>query len=266
MNLKLSGKVAVVCAASQGLGKAAALGFAREGAHVVMCARDRKRLVRAANDIRSTTRRKGQQIIPIVADVSKAVDIGRLVGATVKRFKRVDILVSNAGGPPALPFQELDDAQWEKGVSLTLMSTIRLIREVLPYMQKQRWGRIITITSLTAKQPSNDLIISSTLRPGILGLSKVLSNLHARDGITVNCVAPGYIMTARQEELSRARAGNRGLSFDQYVEEASKDIPAGRFGHPSELADVIVFLASEKASYISGATISVDGGLVKGLL
>ena len=132
-------------------------------------------------------------------------------------------------------------------------------------MQKQKWGRIINITSLTAKQPSNDLLISSVVRPGVVGLSKALSNLHAKDGITINNVAPGFIMTARQQELSVVRASKKGLSFDEYVTEACKDIPAGRFGRPDEIGQVIAFLASTKASYINGATISVDGGYVRGL-
>jgi 3-oxoacyl-[acyl-carrier protein] reductase len=201
----------------------------------------------------------------MVADVSKAKDIKKLVSGTIREFGRIDILVTNAGGPPVGMFPDLDDATWQAGIELNLMSTIRCIREVLPHMQKQKWGRIINITSLTAKQPANDLIISSTVRPGILGLSKVLANQCAKDGITVNSVAPGYIMTARQTEISKTRAAQKGISPEQYMEELARDVPVKRYGDPAELASVVVFLASEKASFVNGTTISVDGGLIKGL-
>ena len=263
MELGLKERVAVVCAASQGLGKAAALALAREGANVVICGRDKRRIIAAAKEIRESTR--DSSVTPVIADVSKPKDIKRLFARTMRTYGRLDILVTNAGGPPGGPFLELSDEQWDTGINLNLMSTIRCIREALPLMQKRGWGRIINITSLTVKQPVNDLIISSAVRPGILGLSKILANLYGKDGITVNSVAPGFIMTGRQEQLSKTRAGKQGISMEQYVHEASKQIPAGRFGTPQELADMIAFLASERASYVNGATISVDGGLIKGL-
>lgn len=264
MDLGLRGRVAIVCAASQGLGKATAVAFAREGAHVVICSRDRRRLAAAAAEIRAATP-DGVSVVPVTADLTRPAHITRLVSATVKRFKRIDILVTNAGGPPVALFPDLDDAAWEKGIALTLLSTIRCIRAVLPHMRKRKWGRIIAITSLTAKQPSDDLVISSTLRPGILGLAKVLSNQYAADGILVNSVAPGYIRTARQQEIGGVRGAKLGISADEYMERQAAGIPAGRMGTPEELADVIVFLGSERSSYVSGATISVDGGFVKGL-
>jgi 3-oxoacyl-[acyl-carrier protein] reductase len=265
MDLGLKGRVAIVCAASQGLGKATAAGFAQEGARVVICSRDRQRLLSAAREIMSAARKKNTVILPVVADVTKPGDIKNLVATTVKKFGRIDVLVTNAGGPPGGNFPDLDDATWEAGITLNLLSTIRCIREVLPSMQKRKWGRIINITSLTAKQPANDLIISSAVRPGILGLSKVLANQYGKDGITVNSVAPGYILTARQEEISKARAERKGISVTQYREELAREVPLGRFGMPEELAHVIVFLGSAKASYINGTTLSVDGGLIKGL-
>jgi len=264
MDLGLRGRVAIVCAASQGLGKAAAAAFAREGAHVVICSRDRRRLAAAAAEIR-TAAPDGVSVVPVPADLTRPAHITRLVNATVKRFGRIDVLVTNAGGPPVAQFPDLDDAAWEKGIALTLLSTVRCIRAVLPHMRKRKWGRIIAITSLTAKQPSDDLVISSTLRPGILGLVKVLSNQYAADGILVNSVAPGYIRTARQQEIGGSRGAKLGITGDEYLERLASGIPAGRMGTPEELADVIVFLGSERSSYVSGATISVDGGYVKGL-
>lgn len=264
MDLGLNGRVAIVCAASQGLGKAAAAGLAAEGAQVVICSRDEGRIRAAAADINRS--QPAAPVVPVVADVSRAEDIRRLADSTLERFGAVDILVNNAGGPPVAAFADLSDELWEHGVQLTLLSIVRLVREVLPRMQARRWGRIITITSIAAKQPINDLVISSTLRPGILGLTKVLANRYGADGVLVNCVAPGFILTARQGEISQARSAERGITQEQYLEESAREIPVRRLGRPQELADVIVFLASERASYINGATISVDGGLVRGVL
>jgi len=266
MDLGLRGRVAIVCASSGGLGKAAAAGFVREGSHVVICSRDRDRIEAAALEIGLAAADSSVRILPLVADLSKAADITALVSAAVREFGRVDILVTNAGGPPVADFPDLDDAAWEKGIDLTLMSAVRCIREALPYMRRQRWGRIVNITSIAARQPINDLIISSTLRPGILGLAKVLANQHAREGILINNLTPGFILTDRQRQIASARAVKRGITAEQYVEEVVRDIPAGRFGDPEELANVIVFLGSEKASYVTGTTIAVDGGLHKGLL
>jgi 3-oxoacyl-[acyl-carrier protein] reductase len=263
MELGLKERVAVVCAASQGLGKATALALATEGAVVVICGRDKARIVNTAKEIRTVA--GNSTVMPVVADVSNPKEIKQLFSRVIRTHKRLDILVTNAGGPPGGQFLDLTDKDWDTGIHLNLMSTIRCIREAIPWMQKRKWGRIINITSLTVKQPVNDLIISSTVRPGILGLSKILANLYGREGITVNNVAPGFIMTGRQKELSRLRAGKKGIPIDRYIEDVSKDIPAGRFGTPQELADVITFLASERAGYINGATVSVDGGLIKGL-
>ncbi len=266
MELGLRGRVAIVCAASQGLGRAAAEGFAHEGADVVICSRDAKRLRSAAREISDSVPAGTSRIVPVVADMTKARDIKRLVATTIQQFGRVDILVTNAGGPPVAQFPDLDDAAWEKGIALNLLSAIRCIREVFPHMQKRHWGRIINITSIAAKQPINDLVISSTVRPGVLGLTKVLSNQYGKDGILINTVAPGFIMTARQKEISASRAAKAGVTVEKYMEGMAREIPLGRYGEPEELANVIVFLGSERSSYINGATLSVDGGLVRGLL
>jgi len=265
MELGLKNRVAIVCASSQGLGKAAAAAFAREGAHVVICARDRKKLALAAKEIQ-TSSPSGVQVLAITADLTKPAHIRRLTQSALRKFRRIDILVTNAGGPPVATFPDLADKQWQRGIELNLFSTIRLIREVLPQMRKQQWGRIVNITSFTAKQPADDLVISSTVRPGILGLTKVLANQYTREGILVNSVTPGFIMTARQKELGEARGKKLGISQEEYLAGVAKGVPAGRLGSPEELADVIVFLCSERASYVSGATITVDGGLMKGIL
>ncbi|MGA9119909.1 MAG: SDR family oxidoreductase [Bacteroidota bacterium] len=263
MELGLHNRVAIVCAASQGLGKATAAGFAREGAHVVICSRNEKRLEAAADELRRVV--DGSSVLPVVADVTSPEQIQTLVAKTLTEFGRIDVLVTNAGGPPAGMFPTLSDADWETGISLNLFSTIRLIRAVLPEMQKKQWGRIINITSLSVKQPIGDLIISSTVRPGILGLSKVLSQQLGRDGILINTVAPGYFLTARQKDISIARAKAKGIPLESYLAELAKDAPVGRLGDPEELASVIVFLASERASYVTGTLIAVDGGASRGL-
>lgn len=265
MDLGLKEKIAVVCAASGGLGKATALALAQAGTSVVICSRDKARIDAAAAEIVRAAGVKAGTILPFVADLSKGDQVHELLETAKKTFGRIDILVTNSGGPPSGSFTDLTDEQWQTGFERNLMNVIRSIREVIPGMQKNGWGRIINITSLTVKQPVNDLVVSSVLRPGILGLSKILANLYAKDGITVNCIAPGFIMTGRQQELGKTRSEKQGISFDDYVRNSSADIPAGRFGRPEELADVIAFLASARASYINGATIGVDGGLVKGL-
>jgi len=263
MELGLKNRVALVCAASQGLGKAAAAAFAREGAHVVICSRDARKLAAAAKEIGAGA--PGARVLTVKADVAKPADIRRLVRKALAEFGRIDVLVTNAGGPPVAAFPDLDDRTWQRGIDLNLLSTIRLIREVLPAMQKRKWGRIINITSFVARQPVDDLIISSTVRPGIFGLSKILANQHTRDGILINTVVPGFILTARQQEISAARAKTKGITPEEYIAEVAKSVPAGRMGRPEELADVIVFLGSERASYVSGTAVTVDGGLVKGI-
>jgi 3-oxoacyl-[acyl-carrier protein] reductase len=265
MDFGLRGRVAIVCAASRGLGKATASSLAREGTHVVLSSRDSVGLDAAANEIRAATADSSVRILPVTADLTRPEQIRTLVARAMTEFGRVDILITNAGGPPVATFPELDDPTWERGIGLTLMSVIRCVREVLPIMQKQRWGRIVNITSISARQPIDDLIVSSTLRPGILGLAKVLANQYTRDGILVNNVTPGYILTDRQKEIGAARAGKKGVPYEQYMQDLVRDVPAGRLGTPAELADVVVFLCSERAGYVSGATVSVDGGMAKGL-
>ncbi len=260
MDLGLSGKSAIVAASSQGLGKACALALAREGAKVCMFARREREILAAAREIADQT---GAEVLGLVADALRAEDTERVVVETKKKFGTVNILVNNVGGPPAGNILNLTDNDWHRGHELMLMSAVRLTRAVLPMMTEQRWGRIITITSFVAKEPMNELLLSAAIRPGLHAVTKILSNLHARDNITVNAVCPGFVLTKRQEELSAARSKERKMSMEEYLNEQSKNIPSGRFGRPEEIGDVVAFLASERASYINGTNILVDGGLTK---
>ncbi len=262
MDLGLKGKVAIVCASSEGLGKASAWSLAREGATVVLCSRRKDAVEATAKEIRDGTK---VDVLPLVADVTVPSDIKHTVKETVDKYGTVHILVNNAGGPPTGDILSLGDEQWQKAHDLTLMSMVRTTREVLPLMIKQKWGRIITITSFVAKQPVDELILSDTIRPGILGLTKVLANQNAKYNITANSICPGNILTKRQEELSRSRASGKNITVEEYIAGQSKSIPAGRYGKPEEIGDVVAFLASERASYITGVNLLVDGGLTKGI-
>jgi len=174
--------------------------------------------------------------------------------------------VSNAGGPPVETFDALSEEQWASGIQLTMMSTIRLIRQVLPWMKRQQWGRIVTINSIAGKQPIEDLVISSTIRPGLIGLQRILAAQYAKHGIRINTVCPGLIFTDRQKELAQAKMAQAGITLEEHLARAASSIPMGRLGTTQEFANVVAFLASERAGYVTGATISVDGGATKGLL
>lgn len=262
MELSIQGKVALVTASSQGIGKGTALSLAREGVHLAICSRNERSIHAAAQEIASET---GVKVLPIAADVSKSEDIARIIDTVTREYGTIHILVNNAGGPPTGKVTEIPDGEWEKGVQLTLMSMVRLTRAVLPMMERQRWGRVISLVSIAAKQPIDELLISSTLRPGILGLSKVLANQYGKFGITVNTVCPGYVLTQRMDELSRSRSAERSMSQEEYLTESARNIPIGRLGKPEEIGDVVAFLASERAGYINGANILVDGGQAKGI-
>jgi 3-oxoacyl-[acyl-carrier protein] reductase len=257
MDLGLRSKVALVSAASQGLGKASARALAEEGARLVICSRREEEIRKTAAEI---TEQTGAEVVAVAADVTVPEDIQRFVATAIERFGTVHVLVNNAGGPPAGDILSLKDADWEKAFQLTLMSMVRMTRAVLPFMMNQNWGRLITITSIAAKQPINELLLSSTFRPGISGLTRVLSNLHAINNITTNTICPGYILTKRQ-----ARAGVRNITFDEYLAESAKMVPTGRLGRPDEIGNVVAFLASEQASYVNGVNLLVDGGLAKGI-
>ena len=263
MNLGLEGRVALVAAASKGLGRAIAEELAREGASVAMCARGADDLETARKEIAETT---GAKVIAIPGDVSKRDDVDRIVAATTKEFGRIDILVTNAGGPPSGKFETLTPEMWQQAVDLTLMSVIHLTSSVLPGMKERKWGRIINVTSIAVKQPVDGLMLSNSLRSAVTGFARTLANEVATFGITVNNMMPGYTRTKRVEDLSDTIAKRDGTTADQAVARWEAEIPMRRLGEPREFAALAAFLASERASYITSASIPVDGGWIKALL
>ena len=262
MQTGLTGKVALVCAASRGLGKAAARGLAAEGARVAMCARHMPTLQAAAAEIQAET---GAEVLAIAADLSRRSDIARLVDQTVQYFGGLDILVTNSGGPKAGLFSATTESDWRDAIDLVLLSTVLLCMEAVPHMRRGG-GRIINVTSISAKQPIAGLMLSNALRPAVTGFSKTLANELARDGILVNCVAPGYTRTDRVIELAEATAVREGVPAEAVEKRTVRNIPLGRMAEPSEFADLVVFLASDRGRYITGTTIPVDGGYLRGLM
>jgi 3-oxoacyl-[acyl-carrier protein] reductase len=262
MDLGIGGKWALVCGASKGLGFGCAQALAREGVHVVIVARGAQALEEAADRLRQETAAGPQtRIEAIPADITTPE--GR---AKVFEFRRdFDILVTNAGGPPAGRFDQLTQEQWEQAARLTLYSAVHLAREVLPGMKARRWGRILNITSIAVKQPVDNLMLSNSLRAGLTGFARTLANEVAADGVTVNNILPGYTRTERLEELAGMMADKLGISAGEFRRKWEAEIPMGRLGDPREFAAVAAFLVSERASYITGTSIQVDGGWIKSL-
>jgi 3-oxoacyl-[acyl-carrier protein] reductase len=262
MESGLKNRVAIVAASSQGIGRATAEAFAAEGCRVAMCARNSQTLQSAADQIR---KQSNTEVFAEALDVTDADAVHHFVEAVVAKFGSADICVTNAGGPPAKGFLAATLDEWRKAVDLNLMSTVHFAREVIPHMQRNRWGRIVTITSITTRQPVADLVLSNSVRAAVMGLVKSLANEFGKDGILVNNVAPGYTATDRLKELAKARSVASGKTEKEISEGWAADAPLKRIGEPQEVADAIVWLASDRASYITGQTILVDGGLYKGL-
>jgi 3-oxoacyl-[acyl-carrier protein] reductase len=268
MDLGLAGKVAIVAASSKGLGLASASVLAREGTKVVMCSRDQSAIESAAEQVRqaATEAENGGEALGVTADVTKPADIERLVGATVERFGQIDILVNNAGGPPAGSFETFDDDAFVSAIELNLLSTLRLSQAVVPHLKAAGGGSITNITSVAVKQPLDGLILSNTARAGVVGLAKSMANELGKYNIRVNTVGPGPTRTGRILSLAEQRAQLEGKDPEEVLNTQWTGIPLGRLGEPEEFANVVAFLASPAASYVSGVTIQVDGGLCKSLL
>lgn len=261
MDTGLQGKVAVVTASSAGLGKAIATAFGREGAQVVMCSRSQERIEAAAADVRDT----GAEVLALEIDVTNPDDIERLIASAVEQFGGVDVLVTNAGGPPAGTFDRFDDTAWQTAFDLTLMSAVRLIRRTIPEMRARGGGSIVAMTSSSIKQPIPNLLLSNVMRAGVSALAKTLADELTSDNIRVNNLVPGRIATQRIEELDRANAERQGVDIETVTKQQLGNIPMGRYGDAEEFASAAVFLASDAASYITGATLQVDGGMIRSL-
>ncbi len=262
MTRDLDGRVALVSAASQGLGRAAARALAAEGARVVICARRREAVEQAAASI---ARETGAEVVGLTADLARPGDPERVVEATVTRMGALDVLVTNSGGPPSAPFMALTDDDWRAAVDSLLMSVVRLCRAAVPPMRARGGGRIINITSVTLKQPVDGLMLSNAVRGALAGFTKTLATELAPDRILVNNVAPGFTRTERIAALAEAAAAREGLTPDAVERRMVAQVPMRRLGEPRELASLIAFLASDRSSYVTGTTIQVDGGFVRGV-
>ena len=262
MDLGLRGKVALVAAASRGLGRAVAEELAHEGSTLVLCARGPEKLRETAAAIADSSQ---VEVLAVSGDVSSKEDVKRIVNSGIDRFGRIDILVTNAGGPPAGRFESLSRDAWESATRLTLDSVIELTRSVVPGMKDRQWGRILNITSIAVKQPVENLMLSNTLRAAVTGFARTLANELAPDGITVNNILPGYTRTERVEELAQAMAAKEGTRPEDFLRSWEKEIPMNRLGEPREFAALAAFLVSERASYITGTSTAVDGGWIRSL-
>lgn len=262
MDFGIKDRVALVAAASRGIGFASARELAREGARVFLCSRNEARASEAAQKIHDET---GATVAGIAADVTDDQAAMRFVTLAREQAGHIDILVTNAGGPPASSFADADLETFRRAFELNTLSAIRLAKLVLPGMREQQWGRIINITSVAAKQPIDGLLFSNTVRAGLTGWAKTVSSEVAPDNVTVNNVAPGYTLTERQDEVAATRGQALGKPKEEMIAMWAAQVPMRRLARPEEIGAAVAFLASERASYITGVTLQVDGGWVRGL-
>jgi 3-oxoacyl-[acyl-carrier protein] reductase len=263
MDLGLRGRVALIAAGSKGLGKAVAEELAAEGALLVLCARGEDALRHTADAIR---KRLGTKVYTVQADVGKPGEPERVVLEAQAQFGKVDILLTNSGGPPAGPFESLTPAAWADATRLVLDSVVAFCRAVIPGMKERRWGRILNVSSIAAKQPVDNLMLSNSIRAAVIGFARTLANEVAAFGVTVNNLLPGFTRTDRMVELAEVTAKQEGITPEAALARYAAQVPMGRMGEPREFAALAGFLASERASYITGQSIAVDGGWIRGLL
>jgi len=263
MDLGLKGRAAAVAAGSRGLGRATARALAAEGCAVAICGRDEAAARQTAETIAQQT---GVRTLAVVADVGIAEQCRAFVDQAASAFGRLDVLVTNTGGPPPGGFEAVGPEDWEQAFRVTLANVVHLVRAAVPHMRKNHWGRIVNIASLSARQPIDGLVLSNALRPAIVGLAKTLSQELGKDGILVNTVCPGYTRTDRLEELALHRAVAAGQTPQQVLTDLAQGVPLGRIAEPEEFGAVVAFLCSERASFLTGVTLAVDGGASRGLL
>lgn len=262
MDFGLKDRVAIVAASSEGLGKAVAMELAREGAKIVICSRNEKILKQTAENIESETE---SNVLAIPTNLTDYSQVKKLIKTTIEKFSKIDILITNCGGPPSGSFEDFSIEDWQKAIELNLMSTIYLCKETLPFMVNQNAGKIIMITSISAKQPINGLILSNVSRAGVTALAKSLSNEYGKNNILVNTVCPGYTKTERVTELADTIAKRTGTSVKEVIKSWENLNALGKLATPEEFAQAVAFLASEKANHITGVSLQIDGGHIKSL-
>ena len=262
MDLGLKNKTAIVCASSKGLGRAVAEGLAKEGVNLTIFSRSEENINNTAIEI---AKNYNTRVLPLIADVNDTSQLGLVVDQTIEEYSGVDILINNAGGPPFGYFEEFDISDWQNAINLNFFSAIYLSKKVIPFMKDNKWGRIINITSISVKQPIDGLILSNSVRAGLVGFAKTLSNEVGKYNILVNNICPGRIFTDRIKNLAKQRAEKESISYESAIDMMKEDIPLQRIGDVEEFANLAVFLSSERSSYITGNTIQVDGGLYKGI-
>ncbi|WP_129775375.1 SDR family oxidoreductase [Peristeroidobacter soli] len=257
MDLGLQGKIVIVCGASAGIGFESARAFVAEGANVAICSRNQASIEAAANAL--DPERTGR-VLPVAADLSDEPGAAKLIDAVVARYSRIHVLINNVGGPRPGTFTALDDSAWQAAVDLTLMSAVRVTRLALPFMREQRWGRIVNVSSYSVKQPIPGLMLSNSVRMAMLGWAKTLANEVAADNVLVNTVCPGWTRTDRVQQIFTSQAGAAGTDVDAVEARIASGIPLGRLAEPNEIASAVAFLSSERASYLTGTALAVDGG------